>query len=56
MEVGHAARHGLADLLEYCRSFYNVLSIAGKPYGLGVAWEENLSPADSTEMALCGGC
>lgn len=56
MEVGHAARQGLADLLGYCRSFYNVLSIAGKAYGLGVAWGENLSPADSTEIALCDGC
>jgi hypothetical protein len=53
MGVGHAARQALADLLAYRRAFDHVLSLAGQPYGLGVAWGAELTPAASAEIALC---
>jgi hypothetical protein len=53
MGVGHAARQALADLLGYRRAFDHVLSPGGQPYGLGVAWGKELTPAAGAEIALC---
>ena len=53
MGVGHAARQALADLLAYRRAFDHALSPGGQPYGLGVAWGEELTPATGAEIALC---
>ena len=53
MGVGHAARQALADLLAYRRAFDHALSEGGQPYGLAVAWGEELTPAPDAEIALC---
>ncbi len=41
------------DLLAYRRAFDHVLAPGGRPYGLGVAWGEELTPAAGAEIALC---
>ena len=53
MSVGHAARQALVDLLAYRRAFGRILSAGGQPYGLGVAWGQELTPAAGAEIALC---
>jgi hypothetical protein len=53
MGVEHAARQALTDLLAYRRAFDHVLAPGGQPYGLGVAWGKELTPAAGAEIALC---
>lgn len=47
-----SARAAMRDLLAYRRAFDDVLSAAGEPYGLGVAWGSGLESAE-TEIMLC---
>jgi hypothetical protein len=53
MGVGHAARQALADLLSYRRAFDTALAESTGPYGVGVAWGEDLHPTPSAEVVLC---
>jgi hypothetical protein len=53
MGVGHAARQALADLLSYRRAFDTALANTSGPYGLGVAWGEDLHPTHNAEVVLC---
>ncbi len=51
--VAKAARRALFDLLAYRRAFRDELDKqAGKPYGLGLAWGEQLEPDLEAEIML----
>jgi hypothetical protein len=51
--VEKSARAAAYDLLAYRAAFAPVLSTNPTPYGLGLAWGENLAPASDHEMMLC---
>ena len=51
--VNESARAALLDLLAYRESFRASLDAAPVPYGLGVAWGEDLAPATGSEIMLC---
>ena len=50
--VEEAARQALIDLLAYRQAFDTTLSSAGTPFGLGVAWGQDLRPTAANIM-LC---
>jgi hypothetical protein len=51
--VADSARAATRDLLAYRRAFEPVLSRQALPYGIGIAWGENLHPHDGSEVMLC---
>jgi hypothetical protein len=50
--VDSSAREALSDLLAYRRAFNEVLSTTPEPYGIGVAWGQQLEPIQD-EITLC---
>lgn len=50
--VDNSAREALSDLLAYRRAFNKVLSTTSEPYGIGVAWGQQLEPTRD-EITLC---
>ncbi|MEQ8832821.1 MAG: hypothetical protein RJQ01_09435 [Microcella sp.] len=51
--ISDSARAALSDLLAYRRAFGPALGPQGAPYGLGIAWGEQLEPSDQSEILLC---
>lgn len=50
--VTDSARAALSDLLAYRRAFQHALKDNPLPYGLGIAWGEDLAPSDSEVMLV----
>lgn len=50
--VTDSARAALSDLLAYRRAFHHALKENPLPYGLGIAWGQDLSPNDAEVMLV----
>jgi hypothetical protein len=48
-----SARQALLDLLAYRRNYDASLASSPAPYGLGIAWGEDLQPTPNNEIVLC---
>jgi hypothetical protein len=51
--VTDSARAALQNLLAYRRAFSAALDGQIGPYGIGIAWGEQVAPAVSAEVVLC---
>ncbi len=51
--VQQSARAALSDLLAYRRAFASTLTRQSGPYGIGIAWGEDLRPTSTDEIVLC---